>query len=105
MRFAGFLIGGFTFVIIGILHPIIIKAEYYIGVKCWWCFLTSGIGCVIFSFLLTNIIISSLLSILGFSLLWSIHELFAQRKRVKKGWFPTNPNKKLPKLYFREERE
>ena len=29
--------------------------------------------------------------ILGFALLWSIHELFQQKERVRKGWFPKKP--------------
>jgi len=39
-------------------------------------------------------VVSAILATLGFSLLWSIHELFQQRKRVEKGWFPKNPNRK-----------
>jgi len=27
--------------------------------------------------------------------LWSIHELFEQEKRVERGWFPKNPNRKI----------
>jgi hypothetical protein len=34
---------------------------------------------------------SALLSILGFTLLWSIKDLFEQEERVKKGWFLANP--------------
>lgn len=90
----GIIIGVGTFLIIGLLHPVIIKAEYYIGTKCWWCFLSSGLVCIVISFFIEPVIISTLLSILGFSLLWSIHELFEQKKRVEKGWFPSNPEKK-----------
>lgn len=39
----GILIGISTFLIIGIFHPIVIKAEYYLGVKCWWFFLVGGL--------------------------------------------------------------
>jgi len=41
---SGLIIGGSAFLIIGLLHPIVIKAEYYIGVKCWWCFLINGVS-------------------------------------------------------------
>ena len=40
------------------------------------------------------VIVSSLLGVLGASLIWSIGELFHQRRRVKKGWFPMNPKRK-----------
>ena len=30
-----------TFLIIGLFHPIVIKAEYYFGTGCWWAFLVA----------------------------------------------------------------
>jgi uncharacterized membrane protein len=94
MNFEGIIIGAGTFLIIGLLHPIVIKTEYYIGAKSWPVFLIMGLLCVALSFFCETIIISTLLSILGFSLLWSILELFQQEKRVEKGWFPSNPHKR-----------
>ena len=38
--------------------------------------------------------LSTLLGVTAFSSLWSILELFKQRKRVEKGWFPVNPKRK-----------
>ena len=35
MNFTGLLVGLSTFIIIGVFHPLVIKAEYYIGVKSW----------------------------------------------------------------------
>ncbi len=90
MNFTGLIIGVCTFLIIGLLHPVVIKSEYYFGVKVWPIFLVLGIGCVASAVFIHHIIISTLLSVLGFSLLWSIHELFEQKERVKKGWFPKN---------------
>jgi hypothetical protein len=92
--FAGILIGIGAFLIIGLLHPVVIKGEYYFGVKIWPWFLIGGILCIIGSLLISNIILSSLTGVLGFSLFWSIHELFEQKRRVEKGWFPRNPKKK-----------
>lgn len=92
--FAGILIGIGAFLIIGLLHPVVIKGEYYFGVKIWPWFLIGGIVCIIGSLLISNIILSSLTGVLGFSLFWSIHELFEQKRRVEKGWFPRNPKKK-----------
>ncbi|MBR4089087.1 MAG: DUF4491 family protein [Bacteroidales bacterium] len=42
MYFTGIIIGLATFLIIGLFHPIVIKAEYYLGTKCWWAFLLAG---------------------------------------------------------------
>ena len=33
-----------TFLIIGLFHPIVIKAEYYFGTGCWWAFLVAGLA-------------------------------------------------------------
>ena len=92
--FAGILIGIGAFLIIGLLHPVVIKGEYYFGIKIWRWFLIGGIVCIIGSLLISNIILSSLTGVLGFSLFWSIHELFEQKRRVEKGWFPRKPKKK-----------
>lgn len=94
MYFEGIIIGICTFIIIGIFHPIVIKGEYYIGKKIWPIFLILGIISLILSLFMNNIIISALIGVLGFTLLWSIHEIIEQEERVKKGWFPENPNKK-----------
>lgn len=34
----GLIIGAATFLIIGLFHPLVIKGEYYFGVKIWWMF-------------------------------------------------------------------
>ena len=90
----GLLLGLSTFLIIGLFHPIVIKAEYYTGTRFWWVFLLVGIGCGIGALFIANIFWSALLGIIGFSSLWSILELFEQKERVRKGWFPKNPNRK-----------
>ena len=43
MNFTGLLVGLSTFLIIGLFHPLVIKAEYYLGVKSWWIFALSGV--------------------------------------------------------------
>ena len=93
-NFSGIIIGVATFLIIGLFHPLVIKAEYHIGVKSWWFFLLLGILSSIASLLVANLIISILLGVVAFSSFWSIGEVFQQRKRVEKGWFPANPKKK-----------
>lgn len=94
MNWDGIVIGAATFLIIGLLHPVVIKAEYFAGKGIWPLFLVLGSLCITCSVLISSVIPASLLAVLGFSLLWSIRELFEQEKRVQKGWFPRNPNKK-----------
>lgn len=84
----GIIIGISTFLVIGIFHPIVIKCEYYFGVGCWWWFLVLGIASMILSVVASNILLSAILGVVGFSSLWTIKELFEQRERVAKGWFP-----------------
>ena len=91
---SGLFIGICTFLIIGLFHPIVVKAEYYWGTKSWWIFLLLGIGGVIGSIYVENILISSLLGVFAFSSFWTIKEIFEQVERVKKGWFPKNPKRK-----------
>jgi uncharacterized membrane protein len=94
LNFSGIIIGVATFLIIGLFHPLVIKAEYYIGVKSWWFFMLLGILSAIASMLVADLILSILLGVVAFSSFWSIGEVFQQKKRVEKGWFPANPRKK-----------
>lgn len=94
MFFTGIIIAISTFLIIGLFHPVVIKTEYYTGTKYWWVFLFWGIAALVAALFIENVIISSVCGVTGASLLWSIRELFDQRKRVLKGWFPMNPKRK-----------
>ncbi|MBQ8450355.1 MAG: DUF4491 family protein [Bacteroidaceae bacterium] len=94
LNFQGIIIGIATFLVIGLFHPLVIKAEYYICVKSWWLFLFGGIIAIVASLLVENLMLSILLGVVAFSSFWSIGEVFEQKKRVEKGWFPANPNKK-----------
>lgn len=88
MNFQGIIIAIFTFLIIGLFHPIVIKVEYHFSKKVWYVFLIIGIIFLIVSLFQSDLLISSLCAIVAASSLWSIRELFEQEKRVKKGWFP-----------------
>lgn len=94
MNFAGIIIGVSSFLCIGLFHPIVIKAEYYLGTRCWLGFLLLAVACIAGSLLTEATIPSTILGVVAFSSLWSILELFKQRERVEKGWFPKNPNRK-----------
>lgn len=94
LYFTGIVIAVSCFLIIGLFHPIVIKAEYYTGTRYWWVFLVVGILCVAAAMFIKDSVASSVLGIFGASSLWSIKELFEQRDRVMKGWFPMNPKRK-----------
>ena len=94
LHFTGILIAVCTFVIIGVFHPLVIKTEYHTGTRFWWVFLLLGILSICSALCLANVLLSSILGVLGASLLWSIGELFSQKRRVEKGWFPMNPKRK-----------
>lgn len=94
MNFSGIILGASAFVIIGLFHPIVIKAEYHLGKRCWWMFALAGIAFCIVALLVSNTVISSIIGVVAFSCFWSILELFEQEKRVEKGWFPSNPKRK-----------
>ena len=68
IELTGIIIGAATFLTIGAFHPLVIKAEYYLGRRCWWLFLLLGLGCLAGS-------------------LFSMR----QHRRVEKGWFPKGP--------------
>lgn len=94
INFLGIIIAVTTFFVIGTFHPIVIKSEYYFGTRCWWLFALCGIVFLVLSLLVEDIILSPILGVIGCSCLWSILEIFEQKERVKKGWFPMNPKRK-----------
>ena len=94
LYFTGLIIAVSTFLIIGLFHPIVIKVEYYFGTRLWWIFLISGLLLILGAMFVANVIASALLGVCGASCLWSIGEIFEQKQRVTKGWFPMNPKRK-----------
>jgi branched-subunit amino acid transport protein len=84
----GVLTGVVAFLIIGLCHPLVIKGEYYFGVRCWWAFLLLGIGGIVAALVIRNAFLSTCCGVFAFSAFWGISELFQQRERVRKGWFP-----------------
>lgn len=94
MYFTGIIIAISTFLTIGLWHPIVIKAEYRWGTRPWTVFLAIGLACSIGAMFIENTILSAITGVFGASALWGIGELFAQKKRVEKGWFPMNPKRR-----------
>ena len=93
LHFKGMLIAISTFLIIGIFHPVVIWVEYHFGTRPWWIFLVAGIASIGAAFFIADVMLSAILRVLGATCLWTIGEIFEQRKRVKKGWFPMNPKR------------
>ena len=56
-------------------------------------FFVAGVVLIGLSLFINSSMLSAIVGIVGFSSLWSIHEIIEQEERVKKGWFPNNPNK------------
>lgn len=94
MNYSGLTIAVITFLVIGIFHLVVIKGEFYFGTRCWWVFALVGVAAIVASLLVEDNILSPILGVVGCSCLWSILEVFEQKKRVEKGWFPMNPKRK-----------
>ena len=94
MYFTGIIIAVCTFVTIGIWHPIVIKTEYHFGTRAWVVYLVIGLAAVAAALFIENTRASAVVGVFGASALWGIGELFEQRKRVERGWFPKNPKRK-----------
>lgn len=89
----GLVIGILTFLIIGLFHPIVIKGEYYMGVRFWIVLMIAGIVFCILSLIVESNFWSIIFGVLCASSFWGILEVFEQRNRVLKGWFPMNPKR------------
>jgi len=94
MYFTGIIIAVCTFLTIGIWHPIVIKTEYRWGTRPWTVYLAIGLVCIIGALFIKNTVLSAVVGVFGASALWGIGELFSQKKRVEKGWFPMNPKRR-----------
>lgn len=93
LHWLGLVVGLSAFLIIGMFHPLVIKTEYHTGTRFWWVFLVVGLVAVIGSLLIENTALSSIVGVFAFCCFWSIKELFEQKERVRKGWFPKKPGK------------
>ncbi|MGN1214408.1 MAG: DUF4491 family protein [Bacteroidaceae bacterium] len=94
LQWLGPVVGLCSFLIIGMFHPIVIKTEYYTGTRFWWVFLIVGLGALVAALLIDNLALSAIVGVFAFCCFWSILELFEQKERVRKGWFPKRPDKK-----------
>lgn len=90
----GLTAGLFTFLIIGLFHPLVIKGYYYFGLRVRWAFLIAGVLAAYGAYAVQDTFWSVLLGVLAFSSFWSIKEVKEQQARVERGWFPANPRRK-----------
>ncbi len=94
LQWLGLVVGLSVFVIIGLFHPVVIWTEYYTGTRLWWVFLVVGVLSLVASLLIPDVLYSCLAGAFSFCCFWTIRELFEQKERVRKGWFPKRPEKK-----------
>ncbi len=92
-NFEGLGVGLAAFLVIGIFHPIVIKTEYHFGTRPWWVFLVFGVVCGVAALFVNHSFWSAVLGVVAFSSFWTIKELFEQKERVRKGWFPKKPGR------------
>ena len=70
LHLQGLIIGVATFLVIGLFHPLVVKAEYYWGTNSRWAFFAQGIIGIIASIWVNNLHVSA--------------------------QFPQNPNRRYP---------
>ncbi|MDR3226953.1 MAG: DUF4491 family protein [Prevotellaceae bacterium] len=80
MYVEGLIVGFLVFLIIGLFHPLVEKAEYYLGKKSKWIFAVAFIISATVSLLVTDLW-AIFLGCFGFSCFWSIFEIDKQQRR------------------------
>lgn len=93
-NFEGLGVGLAAFLVIGLFHPVVVKTEYHFGTRPWWVFLVFGLICCVAALYVDSSFWSAILGVVAFSSFWTIKELFEQKERVRKGWFPKKPGKR-----------
>lgn len=94
IHLTGIILGIFTYLIIALGRYSCITGEYHFTKKIWKFFLAVGLLALSLSLIISNLMLSGILSITGFTYLWGIKEVIEQEKRVNKGWFPKNPKRR-----------
>ena len=84
LNYEGVVLAAASLLIIAVYHPLVIKAEYWFGTRVWPLFAAAALICLSASACLRGVV-SPILAFLGATNLWSVVELKAQAKRVKKG--------------------
>lgn len=90
--FEGLVIGIFTFLTIGLFHPLVIWVEYHFGRRVWWAFLLLAVLFLVGS-LFCREFLSLIFGVLGASFFWSAVELHYQHRRACRGQAKRNPRR------------
>ena len=93
MNFSGLVLGAVMLLAIGFGHVLVVKWEYHLGTKWWPPLLIVGLLLTTASVLVESKLLSGCLGIIGVVFFYSNHELFKQKERVERGWFPKNPKR------------
>jgi hypothetical protein len=81
MNWNGIIVGAYTFALIGVLHRAVVATERKFGSKPWTLYMLAGLVCIAMS-LFSAAVVDAMLAVTGFSLLWSVRELFEQKERA-----------------------
>lgn len=93
MNFTGIFVGLVLLLAIGFGHVWVIRLEYHVGAHIWRAVLGLGVVLAAASLLLPSFNTSALMGIIAGSILWGATELPAQEDRVRRGIYPSNPNR------------
>ncbi|MBQ8089453.1 MAG: DUF4491 family protein [Pyramidobacter sp.] len=93
MNWEGAAVALASLAIIAVYHPLVIKAEYLFTSRVWPAFALCGIAGMAGALFL-NGAFAAVAAFWGATNLWCVFEVHAQAKRVEKGWFPKNPNRR-----------
>lgn len=83
MEWTGVYFGIYVLVTIGLYHILIVKLEAWLGVWPWVAFLLLGLACLYFSITVKSPTWSMWWGYNAFINLWSVKEMFDQRKRAR----------------------
>ncbi len=93
MMFWGLVVGIVSFLLIGAFHVVVIRGEYRYGKGIWPIFAVLGAASLVASVFVDDVAVSAIVAVFGMTCLWTIKELYDQEERVRKGWFPENPDR------------
>jgi hypothetical protein len=93
----GLLLGIFMLFAIGFGFFWVIKVEYVLGAQVWKAVFAAGVLICLVSLFIPSFLASALVGIFGGSVVWGATELPGQEERVRRGLFPSNPQRPNPK--------